>query len=105
MFVLPYIITAGCAFFVGVVAGWALPRRGRRTPADWMAYRARLYKADSEGDTAFLAREMEKNQLTADDLKRLRQYHTPLEDWPEPDEGLMDPADIIDPPRPNRAAT
>ena len=57
-----------------------------------LAYRAKLQAAAQRGDTRYIAGEIEKNQLTPDELARLRERHTPIEQWPdhEGDDDLLD---------------
>jgi hypothetical protein len=75
-------------------AAYLKPRRwwGR---ADWRAYDARLARAEREGDDAFIAREIARNQLTSSDLARLRARRAPVERWSESSCDLVDPAAII----------
>ena len=42
-----------------------------------------LRDAEARGDVAFLLSELNRNQLTSDDLARLRRLNTPLEAWPD----------------------
>lgn len=56
-----------------------------------LRYRARLTEAGQRGDTAFLQRELESRQLTADDVIRLRTMATPLESWPDEAQDPFEP--------------
>jgi hypothetical protein len=53
------------------------------------AYREALRLAEDRGDIAFLQKEVEKNQLTAEDRARIAKHHTPIAEWPDTEPDLM----------------
>ena len=55
-----------------------------------LKYRERLRAAEAAGDHQFIESELAANQLTEDDLRRLRRHHTPLEDWPDTPDDLLE---------------
>ncbi|MDB5358138.1 MAG: hypothetical protein JWN24_4591 [Phycisphaerales bacterium] len=60
-----------------------------------LAYRGQLEEAARAGNTEFIEDEVLKNQLTARERHRLVRKHTPLAQWPDVDENLIE-ADLFD---------
>jgi hypothetical protein len=61
-----------------------------------LEYREKLRAAERRGDTDYLRQEIDTNQLTESDLKRLERGATPLSEWPEPDADLFAPGTFED---------
>jgi hypothetical protein len=61
-----------------------------------LEYREKLRAAERRGDADFLRREVDRNQLSEADLRRLEGGATPLSHWPEPDEDLFAPGTFED---------
>jgi len=68
-----------------------------------LGYRDILLKAEEAGDTEFLRSELAKHQLTADDLKRIRQHRVPIEQWPNTPDDLLEPEGAAPPQAPSGA--
>jgi len=66
-----------------------------------LAYREELRLAEERGDTAFIEREIERNQLTAEDRARIAKRHTHVADWPDSDPDLLAPDLFSGPARAN----
>jgi hypothetical protein len=75
---------------------------GRMTRLEEVEYREKLRAAERRGDADFLRREIDQNQLTEADLRRLEGGATPLSEWPEPDEDLFAPNTFEDGKEPTR---
>lgn len=56
-----------------------------------LAYREQLQEAARQGNQSYLVSEIDKNQLTGDDLRRIARRHTPLKDWPDSGDDLLSP--------------
>jgi len=74
---------------------WGEPVRVVRQ-SEWdrvsrLAYREQLQDAAKRGDEAFIQAEIDKNQLTESDLRRLAHQHTGVENWPDSGEDLLAP--------------
>jgi hypothetical protein len=83
-----------CGVLEGI-ARMVLGERAAIVPAtrlrqlEQLEYREILRAAELRGDVEFLQREIEKNQLTQEDLRRLRKKLRPVGDWPDTDESIF----------------
>lgn len=75
-------------WLLGFVDGLA----ARWTRARHLQYRRRVRAAAARGDELFLRRQVESNQLTTRDLRRIRKRHVPASQWPDQPEDLFGPA-------------
>ena len=60
-----------------------------------LAYREELKQAEERGDTPFLNRELQRNQLTEAECERLSTHNTDISDWPEPEPDLLTDDDFV----------
>ena len=87
-----YVIIGTLAFSAGLAIGWLLPRLRSTSPGQ--GYRGKLRRAAAQGDVEFLRQERSRQQLTQSELANLSRRHTPLNEWSDTADDLMDPADI-----------
>ena len=50
-----------------------------------------------DADIPFIPSELQRNQLTAEDLQRIARHHTPLENWPDTPGDLLEAEDAPPP--------